>query len=831
LQQRDRLAPKFDNLERVFESKLVHLQNNSAGLAPEQTLVLETIGRVEEFYKALRGVHGLEWMGEFDLEDLAPDRDFYNVGSVEDLLQGRVYLVLHNQEGLSQLRSLWMIFKNNPEHPQFKMGRAKFGNLFRQLKDIRLWGPEDRLRDTGLLEDWQERVAAGQEVMRVELELWSRSRSWERTKVEGWVGALIEGHGGRVLGKFDAAEAIAYHALLAELPIQAVQEILQEPSVELARCEQVMFLRPAGQVIVELPPRSPETSFVPVESFELPVGEPIAALLDGLPLANHELLAGRLIVDDPDHWEEQYPASARNHGTAMASLILHSELDAPGAPLSRPLYVRPVMRPDPEGLAGEAIPRNLLTVDLIHRAVLRILERDRDGPPAAPRVRVINLSLGDRARPFDSYLSPWARMLDHLASKYNVLFIVSAGNHPQRIALSIPRSESGALLADSERLQGEVLRSICDDNRHRRVLSPAEAINVLTVGALNADSSPESPLPAGVCDPLAGMALPALYNSQGFGFRRAVKPEVLFPGGRLLYRESYGTGVASLDPIDSGRPPGQKVASPGSSPGNLAAVRYIRGTSNAAALVTRVACQLYDVLDELRTTTEGPGLEDDNLAVLIRALLVHGCSWGDSPAVLERHLGGQGGGEYTSRICGFGNLAAAKVLACTEQRVTLLGWGAIREGQAFAYDLPLPASLNGQRVSRRLTTTLAWFSPIHPRDQRYRRAHVWLTRYLGNRREDDAVGRLGLGSVGADWRLAQRGTVQHQIYEGERADPYSEDEALTFQVNCRSDAGMLDGYVRYGLAITLEVAENSGLSIYDEIRTRIRAPIAPRIAP
>jgi hypothetical protein len=93
---------------------------------------------------------------------------------------------------------------------------------------------------------------------------------------------------------------------------------------------------------------------------------------------------------------------------------------------------------------------------------------------------------------------------------------------------------------------------------------------------------------------------------------------------------------------------------------------------------------------------------------------------------------------------------------------------------------------------------------------------------------------LGLHRTGAQHNLVRRGTVQHEIFEGEKAVPYGEEETLSFQVNCRSDAGdKLERSVRYGLAITLEASEASGLSIYDEVRTRIQppVPIVPPIRP
>ena len=46
--------------------------------------------------------------------------------------------------------------------------------------------------------------------------------------------------------------------------------------------------------------------------------------------------------------------------------------------------------------------------------------------------------------------------------------------------------------------------------------------------------------------------------------------------------------------------PGQRVAAPGATPGDLAGCKHTRGTSNAAAMVSRAAGSLYEVLEELR---------------------------------------------------------------------------------------------------------------------------------------------------------------------------------------------------------------------------------------
>jgi hypothetical protein len=63
-----------------------------------------------------------------------------------------------------------------------------------------------------------------------------------------------------------------------------------------------------------------------------PLGPPVAALFDGLPMAQHDRLRDRLAIDDPDDFAASYGAAGEQiHGTSMASLIVHGRPCAPGA--------------------------------------------------------------------------------------------------------------------------------------------------------------------------------------------------------------------------------------------------------------------------------------------------------------------------------------------------------------------------------------------------------------------------------------------------------------------------------------------------------------------
>jgi len=820
--QAERLGPRFSVLQHAFDARLARLRTESAGLVPEEVIVLETVGTVENFVNAVRRIDGLEWLGEVELDDIPPDDDFFvpdAEGSprADRTLRGRLYLVFSNQQALEQLLSLWNSWKSGQ---RLHWGRGAWEDIFCQLRDVRRWGVRDRLLDTGVLDDWQERIEHDQETVPCEVELWFRSEPRMRSTAREEVARLVQRVRGEILGEA-MIEDISYHALLAQLPIGQVETFVDESSeaASLVQCEKIQYFRAAGQLVGILAEGDRSTDHGPVQEPSLGLGEPVVALLDGLPLQNHRRLAGRLIVDDPDNYEAEYPAAGRRHGTAMASLILHGDLEAGQAPLKRRIYVRPILCPDPRdwGLARrEAVRENELVVDTIHRAVRRLFEGDGDQPPVAPQICVINLSIGTKDRPFDGALSPLARLLDWLSWKYGVLFIVSAGNYDGPLEVDAPAGQLSAL--SPQEIQRRVISAVAADSRHRRLLSPAEAVNALTVAAVHDDASAFRAIPRAV-QPYVDPGLPSVVNAQGMGYRRAVKPEVLLPGGRVMLFDTYqGSRKAVLGIYAGTSPPGQCVAAPGPSPGDLSYTWYTRGTSNAAALASRTASQLYDVLEELGA---GPGGELIGLvpyAVWLKVLLVHGANWGTAGEIVTRILrtpqNTRQFREYITRLLGYGPVDTARVIECSQCRVTGLGGGVLRSDRAHIHRFPLPPSLSGTRCWRRLTITLGWLTPVHVRRQGWRRAHLYF---------EPPLGRLQVERKQADWLAAQRGTVQHEVMEGERAAAFVDGDSLDIQVNCRPDAGVLAEQIPYALATTVEVAEEIGVDIYDEVSLRIRA--------
>jgi hypothetical protein len=811
--QVERLAPKFVELRQALDARRGALQGDAAGVALEQVLVFETNGPVKDLYDTVAKTPGLEWLADEDVRDLAPDEDFFVPDKPDKLVHAQLYLVLFNQQAVEQLLSLWRLWSTDARVPGEHRGWL---DVFRQLREVRRWSVHDRLEETGILAYWRDRVATGVETVGVEIELWFR-RAEQRATAERRVREFVTRASGQVLS-ICTIDEIAYHALVCKLPIAAAQAMLDNPEVELLQCDEVRLVRPTGQASAPIVTDEPEQEGDPGGGEEGELGDPLVALLDGLPLENHRRLAGRLVVDDPDEWAATYPVASRCHGTAMASLILHGDLGANEEPAKQRLYVRPIMRPDSFGGRSEQAPEDRSWVDLIHRAVRRVVAGEGNLPPAAPSVRVINLSIGDPYQPFIRSMSPLAKLLDWLAWRYRVLFVVSAGNHRTPITVAGRPDEV---------TPEKIVAAVAGAQRHRRILSPAEAVNALSVGATAEDASGnwnsrasnehDLALPDGLPSPISGL---------GRGYRRVVKPDVLAPGGRVVFRAGDSANGETKFVLADPRPrvpPGQRVAAPSATQGDLSGVRYTAGTSNAAALVSRAALRIVDALEDLRDQPNAAQLARVPMALWLRTLLAHGTSWSsEASRLVERAIRTESNKhtftDEVSALLAFGVIRPERVTACTEERVTILAGGDIAADERHVHRLPLPPSLNAHTAWRRLTVTLSWFSPINPAHRKYRRAALWF--------EPPGQKELLVQRRGVDWQAVKRGTLQHEVLEGDRsAINIQPDGHLEIPVTCLAEAGSLDERVSYAMAVTLEVAPGVNTKIYDEVRARI----APRV--
>lgn len=814
--QAERLEPNFDRLTRAFNAQRVGAQDDPDAHEPDLVLVLEIAGELDDFVRALRQVSGLEFLAEQVEDEVEPD-DFAVVDSRgrERRYPRQIFLVASDRSAWQEMLRLWGLFKRGDPFPH---GYAKFRHLFEQLRGLRQWEDRDRLELAGATEVWERELRdVGDELVHFEGELWWRSNPAQRAANVAELRGEVERSGGEVVATFEH-EGIAYHGVLATAPASLLVEAAQRREVRWLRTAGVRLFHPSGQFAAPAPDEVEEGAPAERELLAPPTGEPRLALFDGLPVERHELLAGRLIVDDPEGWAATVPVNTRRHGTAMTSLIVHGDLNAGEEPISEPVYLRPILRSDaPDWVtgAGEELPRDRLPVDLIHGAVVRLF----DGERVASGVRIIVLAVGDAAQRFDGFVSPLARLVDWLSSRYGVVFLVSGGNHPHELELGDDFDPAWP----ADEVQHEFVMAMLRSAAQRRLLSPAEAVNAVTVGASHSDQS--GSVPDGTrTDPLFEPAIAAVIGPVGPGLRRAVKPEVLFPGGRQLVRvEQPQNGRRVAVPVETTLPPGLRAASPGTGASALRATSHGCGTSGATALAGREMLKLIQEIDGLREQF-GDRLQDQRLdVVLAKAALAHRATWGAAGTIVNAafdDLGVAGRRDRVAHLLGYGLSDPADALRCDPHQATVFATGWIAAGAAHAYTFPLPPSLTGSTADRRVSLTVAWLTPINPAHRAYRRAAVTFEA------QGDALDLFGRRTE-ATMAAARRGTLQHEVLVGDRAVPYDAGASLALVVSCRADAGVLDGEVPYAVLATVEVPEDVGISLYEEIRAALRVRIQP----
>ncbi len=828
--QKQRIGRRWQTLKESFDREALSLSLDPQGFFTEYIVVFELAGSIEEFYKAIARIPGMFYLKEL-IEKFEPDEDFY-LGDHE-AYPGRIYISMVNQKSIKEIIRLWKIFEKNQETP-FDTGLAKFKDLFKQLKDIRPYSVADRFRDTGMPYYLDEIRDMGQESVRFEIEFAFPEGKNRRDRAVDEVRNLISEVGGEIVpGSIIELKAIHYLACLADAPISVFENLTSTTQVRFLKASHVLFFRPPGQAIISAGENENIEHTDTIQESES-FGDPMVAVFDGLPLENHELLQGRILVDDPDGYTDKYISGTRIHGTAVVSTICHGDLNGHRESIVRPLYVRPVMHYNALS-SREEFPEDKLIIDILHRAILRMVKGNYQEPPVARRITVVNLSLGDGFRPYRKEMSTWALFLDWAAFEYNLLFIVSAGNFGEDIRFTIDPTSFGNPISDEAKKS--FLREMLGQDYNRKILSPAESINSLTVGALNQDASnPDfsNPMFFSRINLSEGHGYLAPYSRFGWGHNGSVKPDILMPGGRALLRRRPADRARDhvnlvFEKGGFTNPPGVLVAAPGSS-GQVNHVSYQFGTTFSAAQTTHLAAKLIEILLELnQEATLTQQIEESYFPVLIKALIAHGANLGENYELFKDILSESSTipanqiRARTAAFTGYGAVDAQRVLFCTAHRVTLIGVGqlcCINGENANLFRFPLPSSISSQVIAKSLTTTLAWLSPCNVWSNKYRQAHLYLSNLKNN--ED-----LSIDDGLYDFKKTSRGTLQHQIFSGNRADVFIEGGFLIVKVNCRMDASGLDPWkkIRYGLAVTLEIPEEVEVNIYEEIKAAIQTQV------
>lgn len=870
LAQIQKLSSKMDNILGLYEDQ-ISLQTSVMGIDAETALVIEVKKTLGDFYKFLITNPNLDFLADIT-NGLDKDTD------IEATDRGKFcYLIMTNGESRKQLLSKWHKWKTYFESENavensnpLDRGDGALNNLFREITDIRLWNDRDRLEEAGGI-SYLKKLSRQEPdtVIRIQVEFFYRkSPDKRRTAVQEFERSLT--HGIIVEGSECTIDPICFHGLIAEIPAKDITTIIQyyddlAADAKTPRPSGFQYLGSAGVRVFssvgqmatekwkrEVTHNTPaEVARIDFSKVKQPTDDkPIIALFDGYPVTEHVTLEGRLVIDDPDGFDELTPVSERFHGTSMASLIVMGDL-AYGTPqpLSRKIYLRPIMQYSKDYQDEVIVEKNRLFIDYLYRAVRRLFEGEGDIAPVCNSIKIINLSIGDESKIFYHSISPLARLLDWLSYTYNVLFVVSAGNH-----LNLSEDLDHQFTVDNSffdenttsfEAQKKVVQFIYNQRAQRRLLAPAESMNAITVGSLHSDES-TIPDKSYIKNPyIDGPSLPCLYSPFGYGYNNSIKPDLIHTGGRqvLLKEEIYPDRIAVGTYKGMGEI-GHISAIPGDS-GEKNRFAFTRGTSNATALISKALSECYDILYSIEQLTHTESNFTRFSSVLLKAMIVHGCSWSNEMRNnLKRSLQGMeppvstNGNEEIRRWAGYGALNFELIQKCQSQRVTLYAYNTIKPKNTAYYHIKIPNWLHSIKKMR-ITITLAWFSEIMPQNKKYRKASLEFSLSAPKTdqkyRDEDIAEQTSKKAFKAitdsvPTSIADNGTVQHVIFHNP-GELVRDEEELIISVTSNKKMDDTDAPNKYGLFVTIEIPEQSKLSqnwsfFYGEIKSLLVS--APR---
>lgn len=394
-------------------------------------------------------------------------------------------------------------------------------------------------------------------------------------------------------------------------------------------------------------------------------GAPVIGIIDSGLTAEHPLLQQGIagVFGEP---AEMGDNDERGHGTPVAGIAVFGDLrDRVGAgnfDMSFRLASAKVV--DRRGLFHG--------VELPHRQIDAAIRRLHDEYGC----KVINMSLCDATRIVSDKPSAWAAVLDGLARELDLVIVVSAGN------------VDGGFLYDTHKDDIVANYPAYLFNPENRLLEPASAVNVLTVGAIahsNGISEADGDL-VGV-RPITRVDEPAPFTRVGPGVGKTIKPDLI----------DYG-GTAVLDGPMQRLATGRRRSAAGMlSTNDEYLTRYFSsysGTSFSSPLVAYKAAVIRQSFPDIS-------------ANLTRAFLALSA---DVPSAAALRLEGVAE-DAVLRACGYGVADLNRALGSDDNRVVLFAEDSLETDHFAVYEVPIPEPFQTAKGSREIKVALA-FDPL-----------------------------------------------------------------------------------------------------------------------
>ena len=501
------------------------------------------------------------------------------------------------------------------------------------------------------------------------------------------------------------------------------------------------------------------------------------------------------------------------HGTLMAGLAVYGDLEESlsstnNIKINHTLASVKILPP-----AGSNEQK--LWGDITKRAVSRIEIEE----PKKDNIFCMAVTSNDyktRGKP-----SSWSAAIDSIVFNEKKLFIVAAGN-----------------------IEPSLTQNYIDDNLTSEIHDPAQAWNILSIGAYtNKDITPEDVPPISSCLANAGELSPFSTTSLTWDKQWPNKPDIVFEGGNKFSDTHNSYDHEALSLISTYYKPTEKLFHP------------FNQTSAATAQAANFAANLQYEFPEAWTET-------------IKGIMVHSAEWTDAmksqlntAGLTEKALSG-----LLLKTSGYGIPNMDKALYCLQNSLTLIAQesiqpykkdGSVKMNEMDFYELPWPKdallSLGGENV--RLKITLSYFIDPGPGEigykstNRYRYASHGLRFDINEPLEDkesfitrknihyqDDSYKSGEFSSSEKWLIGSdnrnRGTTISDVWRGTASELASCNFIAVYPVGGwwkeRKNLKKYHEITRYSLIISI-YTDDQDVDIYTEVENIVNVPVAVEI--
>ncbi|MBZ0115888.1 MAG: S8 family peptidase, partial [Sandaracinaceae bacterium] len=645
------------------------------------------------------------------------------------------------------------------------------------MQGVDAWTPDDRTA-VGLRPILDDLRAEPDRRVRVDVELWPLERPSDADRMIATFRERSAAHGVRVL---DATRRPVV-LLRIEGALAGIEWVLRHRDVRLVDALPRFQLDPALRRL-------------PLSKLEGPTVDanaPVIGVLDSGLVTGHPLLAPA-VAHAESFIDGAGPEDEHGHGTHVAGIAVFGDVEEQAR--------AGTFRASARVAAGRVLDGvNEYDEKLIEnqiRAAVEVLSRDFG-------CRIFNVSLGDLHHPHvGGRLRPLAMTLDDLAREHRVLFVVCTGNF------------RGGSDGPTD-WRGEYPGYLVSDGA--RVLDPAPALNVLTVGSIvrHELSHPAARWPNDPSyQPIARHGQPSPFTRSAAP-DTAIKPELVEHGGNLAvdiragtsrYVESPTLGVLSTNYAHAG--------------GDLFAVDH--GTSFAAPKVANLAARILARYPDASTD-------------LVRALLV---AHAEIPAASEALLAK----DDLVRVVGYGTPNAQRCLGSSERAVTLVAEDRLGVNESHFFEIPLPEDFTKAPVrrTRRIRIALAHTPIVRPSRADYRASRftfrvvraesIEVVRKTFRRGSDED--NLGESGFWPSSSIREAGTVQAATWTIRQTDRrWTRKRPFLVVSRIVPDWGknLLDSEP-YAVVAAIEDRSEAEVRLYSQLRARLRTRARVRVRP